>query len=41
MSDRQLRSLGKLILLGVLLGVGLYLHGELRSQIPKGRRREL
>ena len=23
------------------LGVGLYLHGELRSQIPKGRRREL
>ena len=25
MSDRQLRSLGKLILLGVLLGVGLYL----------------
>ena len=22
------------------LGVGLYLHGELRSQIPKGRRRE-
>ncbi|MFB6082866.1 MAG: hypothetical protein ABEJ94_01310 [Halorientalis sp.] len=23
------------------LGVGLYLHGELRSQIPKGRRRDL
>jgi len=23
------------------LGVGLYLYGELRSQIPKGRRREL
>jgi NOL1/NOP2/fmu family ribosome biogenesis protein len=23
------------------LGVGLYLHGELRSQIPKGRQREL
>ncbi|WP_225334022.1 DUF7122 family protein [Halomicrobium urmianum] len=23
------------------LGVGLYLHDELRSQIPKGRRREL
>lgn len=23
------------------LGVGLYLHGELRSQIPKGRRREI
>ncbi len=23
------------------IGVGLYLHGELRSQIPKGRRREL
>ncbi|WP_254537340.1 DUF7122 family protein [Halomarina litorea] len=23
------------------LGVGLYLHGELRSQIPKGRRRVL
>jgi NOL1/NOP2/fmu family ribosome biogenesis protein len=23
------------------LGIGLYLHGELRSQIPKGRRREL
>lgn len=23
------------------LGVGLYLHGELRSQVPKGRRREL
>ncbi|GGN18398.1 DUF7122 family protein [Halarchaeum nitratireducens] len=23
------------------LGVGLYLHGELRSMIPKGRRREL
>ncbi|MFB6171885.1 MAG: hypothetical protein ABEJ23_05075 [Haloarculaceae archaeon] len=23
------------------VGVGLYLHGELRSQIPKGRRREL
>jgi NOL1/NOP2/fmu family ribosome biogenesis protein len=23
------------------LGVGLYLHGELHSQIPKGRRREL
>ncbi|PSP74391.1 hypothetical protein BRC86_06075 [Halobacteriales archaeon QS_3_64_16] len=22
------------------LGVGLYLHGELRSQVPKGRRRE-
>ncbi|MUV89141.1 hypothetical protein GJ629_03855 [Halapricum sp. CBA1109] len=22
------------------IGVGLYLHGELRSQIPKGRRRE-
>jgi NOL1/NOP2/fmu family ribosome biogenesis protein len=23
------------------IGVGLYLHGELRSQVPKGRRREL
>ncbi|PSP84320.1 hypothetical protein BRC83_05450 [Halobacteriales archaeon QS_1_68_17] len=23
------------------IGVGLYLHGELRSQIPKGRRRDL
>lgn len=23
------------------IGVGLYVHGELRSQIPKGRRREL
>jgi NOL1/NOP2/fmu family ribosome biogenesis protein len=23
------------------VGVGLYLHGELRSQVPKGRRREL
>jgi NOL1/NOP2/fmu family ribosome biogenesis protein len=23
------------------LGVGLYVHGELRSQVPKGRRREL
>lgn len=23
------------------IGVGLYLHGELRSQIPKGRRREI
>ena len=23
------------------LGVGLYLHGELRSQVPKGRRRDL
>lgn len=23
------------------IGVGLYLHGELRSQIPKGRQREL
>lgn len=23
------------------LGVGVYLHGELRSQVPKGRRREL
>jgi NOL1/NOP2/fmu family ribosome biogenesis protein len=23
------------------VGVGLFLHGELRSQIPKGRRREL
>jgi NOL1/NOP2/fmu family ribosome biogenesis protein len=23
------------------LGVGLYLHGELRSQIPKGRQRDL
>ncbi len=23
------------------LGVGLYLHGELRSTVPKGRRREL
>jgi NOL1/NOP2/fmu family ribosome biogenesis protein len=23
------------------LGVGLYLHGKLRSQIPKGRRRDL
>jgi NOL1/NOP2/fmu family ribosome biogenesis protein len=23
------------------LGVGLYVHGELRSQIPKGRRREI
>jgi len=23
------------------IGVGLYLHGELRSQIPKGRRRQL
>ncbi|UPM43982.1 DUF7122 family protein [Halocatena salina] len=23
------------------LGVGLYLHGELRSQIPKGRRRDI
>ena len=23
------------------LGVGLYLHGELRSMIPKGRRREI
>ncbi len=23
------------------LGVGLYLHGELRSQVPKGRRRTL
>jgi len=23
------------------LGVGLYIHGELRSQVPKGRRREL
>ncbi|MEF8757186.1 MAG: hypothetical protein V5A23_02660 [Halobacteriales archaeon] len=23
------------------LGVGLYLHGELRSMVPKGRRREL
>jgi NOL1/NOP2/fmu family ribosome biogenesis protein len=22
------------------IGVGLYLHGELRSQVPKGRRRE-
>ncbi|WP_412781657.1 hypothetical protein, partial [Aeromonas diversa] len=22
------------------LGVGLYLHGELRSVVPKGRRRE-
>jgi NOL1/NOP2/fmu family ribosome biogenesis protein len=23
------------------IGVGLFLHGELRSQVPKGRRREL
>jgi NOL1/NOP2/fmu family ribosome biogenesis protein len=23
------------------VGVGLYVHGELRSQVPKGRRREL
>lgn len=23
------------------IGVGLYLHGELRSQVPKGRQREL
>jgi NOL1/NOP2/fmu family ribosome biogenesis protein len=23
------------------IGVGLYLYGELRSQVPKGRRREL
>lgn len=23
-----------------VLGVGLYLHGELRSQVPKGRRRD-
>ena len=23
------------------IGVGLYVHGELRSQVPKGRRREL
>jgi len=23
------------------IGVGLYLHGELRSQVPKGRRRQL
>jgi NOL1/NOP2/fmu family ribosome biogenesis protein len=23
------------------IGVGLYLHGELRSQVPKGRRRDL
>ncbi|PSP82174.1 hypothetical protein BRC78_08810, partial [Halobacteriales archaeon QH_8_68_33] len=22
------------------LGVGLYVHGELRSQVPKGRRRD-
>ena len=24
-----------------IVGVGLYLHGELRSQVPKGRRRDL
>jgi len=24
-----------------ILGVGLYVHGELRSMVPKGRRREL
>ncbi len=24
-----------------VVGVGLYLHGELRSQVPKGRRRDL
>jgi hypothetical protein len=23
------------------IGVGLYLHGELRSQVPKGRRRDV
>jgi NOL1/NOP2/fmu family ribosome biogenesis protein len=23
------------------LGVGLYVHGELQSMVPKGRRREL